>query len=283
MSKRPSPPITVWPLAFVACAGLVAQFLAARSAFGLISESAWQSIAAALLIEAATVTEALVFVRSGNRWAAGGLGLTMVVSATYNYTQASGAGADLGQWQLIAMSVGPLAALVSVGLALGDELRKYEATLAEWAMVQDELAQEQVRLERAEAVRLEREARDRLAWERQMEQRRVEAELERQAQAQVTRLKEEGLARRRAERAARKVGEQQAVSDRSVSGQEVTSGQSDRRWPDKSAFLTDPDRPSGLTAGQLAEMAGVSERTARRWQADVRSDNGRGHNDTSDD
>lgn len=269
--EKPSRPITIYPLAFVALAGLVAQFLAARSAFDFITSNPIHSIAAALLIEAATVTEALVFVRSGNKWAAGGLALTMLVSGTYNYTQASRAGAGLGQWQLIAMSVGPLAALVSVGLALGDELRKYEGALGEWQAIQDEIAQEEAATFRRETIKAEREADEQKRWERQLEQQRLAAELELQAQAQAAQIKEQGLALRRAEKRAL-VKDEQAVSVRSVSGQVTTP---EIRWPDKAAFVADTDRPDGLTTNQLAEMAEIAPRTARRWLAAVRSDNGK--------
>ncbi len=44
-----------------------------------------------------------------------------------------------------------------------------------------------------------------------------------------------------------------------------------RRWPDKAAFLADPDRPDHLTADELAAMAGIAPRTARRWKAESRN------------
>lgn len=272
--SKPSRPITVIPLALVACAGLVAQFMAARSAFDLITASPAHSIAAAMLIEAATVVEALVFVRSGNRWAAGGLGLTMAVSATYNYTQASNAGAGLGEWQLVAMSIGPLAALVSVGLALGDELRKYESVLVEWRAVQDEIAQDEAAALRRETIQAERQVEDERRWQRQLEQQRLAAEFERQAQLQASQLKEEGLALRRAERASRQE-KKQATPDATLTQQGDNGATSTRRWADKAAFVADTDRPVTLTTRQLCDLAQVSPRTAQRWLAAVRSDNGK--------
>jgi hypothetical protein len=69
---------------------------------------------------------------------------------------------------------------------------------------------------------------------------------------------EEQKADDKKKRARRKAEKQQAVSDRSVTA-------IDRRWPDKAAFLSDVDRPVGLTSGELSAMAGISPRTARRW------------------
>ena len=279
--NKPKIPITVYPLVLVAVAGLIAQFSSARSAFDLITVNGWHAIGAALVIEGATVVEALVFIRSRNGYAALGLVVTMLASGVYNYTQASTAGAGLGQWQLIAMSVGPLAALVSVGLALGDELRKYESALLEWRIVQDELAQEQARTARSEAVRLEREARERLTWERQLEQRRLEAELERQAQLQATQLREEGLARRRAEAAARRAKKKQATVDAPVTRQNDNGAKQTPRWRDVTHFLNDTDAPDDLKPPDVVEMAQVSLRTAQRWlarraiESGVHSDNGK--------
>lgn len=43
-----------------------------------------------------------------------------------------------------------------------------------------------------------------------------------------------------------------------------------RKWPDKTAFLSDPDRTE-YTAAQVKEMAGVTGRTARRWVFDAQN------------
>ena len=279
MNKRPSPPITVWPLALVALAGLVAQYSSARAAFSLITVNGWHATGAALVIEGATVVEALVFIRSRNGYAALGLVVTMLASGVYNYTQASTAGADLGQWQLIAMSVGPLGALVSVGLALGDELRKHEGALVEWQTVQDEISQEAASALRRVTIQAERQADDQRRWERQLEQQRLQAELERENAAQAARIKEEGLARRRAEAAARRAEKKQAVSERPVSahgdnGHSVT-GQWTGRWADMASFVTDvADNPAlvdGMSGAQFSQLTGKPKSTARRWLREARS------------
>jgi hypothetical protein len=263
--NKPTKPITIYPLALVAVAGLAAQFLAARSAFDLITSNPYHSIAAALLIEAATVVEALVFVRSRNAWAALGLVLTVIVSATYNYVQAVNADAGLSSWQLIAMAVGPLAALVSVGLALGDELRRYENALMEWRLEQEAIAQEEADLLRRATLKAERAAQDEMRWQRQLEQRRLEAELERQAQLQATQLREEGLARRRAERAERK------KTDTTKTRHESDRMTDAPRWRDMAHFLNDTDRPDDLKPPRIAELAQVSLRTAQRWKKMARN------------
>ena len=128
---RPNPPLTVYLLAAVVLAGLVALFLAARAAFATIGTPA-QAIAAALLIEAGTVTEAVAVSRSHNRVAGAGLVIGFLVSVSYNVTQALDARPDLATWQLLAFGVGPLSALIVISLALGEELRLYGERLDTW-------------------------------------------------------------------------------------------------------------------------------------------------------
>ena len=117
-------PITIPLLALVAASGLVALFLAARAAFATVA-GPQQAVAAALLIEAGAIVEAVTFARSRN-WLAGvGLAIMFAVSATYNYTQAHDARPELLWWQLAALALGPLSALTFISLALGTELRKH--------------------------------------------------------------------------------------------------------------------------------------------------------------
>lgn len=278
MNEKPNRPVTVIPLALVAVAGLVAQFSSARSAFDLITDNYWHATGAALVIEGATVVEALVFIRSRNGYAALGLTVTMLSSATYNYTQALGADAGLEPVQLIAMSVGPLGALVSVGLAMGGELRKYESALVKWLAVQDELAQEEADLLRRATLKAEREAQEEMRWQRQLEQQRLEGELERQRDLQATQLKEKGLALRRSEKAERK--KEAATIDAPATRQGDNGARAAPRWRNKAHFLSDTDRPDDLKPRQLMTMAEsdgrpISLRTAQRWLAPVQSDNGR--------
>lgn len=129
--RRPGVPVTVWLLSVVVGSGLIALFLAARAAFGTVAGDV-QAVAAALLIEAGTIVEAVSFARSRNRVAGVGLVVSFVVSMTYNITQAGDARPDLVWWQLAALGLGPLAALTFVSLALGEELRIYRVTVDEW-------------------------------------------------------------------------------------------------------------------------------------------------------
>jgi len=207
MEKKPSSPITVYILAPVVLIGLAALFLAARAAFSTIAGRE-QSIAAALLIEAGTVSEALAFARSRNRIAGAALIISFSVSLSYNVTQAHDARPDLVTWQLAAFGAGPLSALTFISLALGEELRIHAQHVAAWRAHHEHKAD---------------------------------------------------LRQRRQER-----------RDRSLTGQAAIDRPVDRRWPDKTAFLSDNGRPHDLTAVELAKLTGVSERTARRWLAEAR-------------
>jgi hypothetical protein len=261
---KPKTPVTIYALALVAVAGLVAQFLAAENAFALVGRGLAYSVAAALLIETAVVVDGLVFARSRHPVAGAGLLIALAVSGIYNYAQAHAAAPELHPLVLSALAVGPLAALVSVGLALGEELYHYEQSLTEWEAEQH----------KAELLkRREREARTRQRQQLDEQERAFERELDRRRLEH--KLKEERLATRRRERWERRTMTGQMTDDRTVTGQMAGNRTDGRRWPDKDAFLSDPDRPDDLTAGQLSEMAGVSGRTARRWLAEVRSSNGR--------
>lgn len=214
--SRPRPPVTVWVLSGVTVAGLVALFLAARSAFGMVASPA-QATAAAVLIEAGTIVEALSFARSRNRVALVALGISFVVSATYNVTQAVNAGAGLAWWQVLALGLGPLSALVFISLTLGEELRLYGRRVDEW--------------------------RDGVEHRRDLALKRSER---REWKLQGLQMERFGV---------------RALS---------AGGDNDRRWSDRAAFMADGDRPSDLTAVELSDLAGISERTARRWLAVVR-------------
>jgi hypothetical protein len=129
--EKPKVPVTVIGLSLVCVAGLVALFLAARAAFATVA-GAEQAVAAALLIEAGAIWEAVTFARSRNKIALVGLVLSFLVSATYNYTQAAEVRPDLEIWQLLALALGPLTALAFVSLALGEELRLYFERMEAW-------------------------------------------------------------------------------------------------------------------------------------------------------
>lgn len=131
---RPQAGITVHLMAVLVAVGLAALFVAAYTAFDKVMPSV-QAVFAATLIEAALIIEALALIRGRNKLALVGLIVSLSVSGIYNYIQvtAEAAAEGLTGWPLlIALSLGPLAALVSLSLALGDELRKHEMTVTEW-------------------------------------------------------------------------------------------------------------------------------------------------------
>jgi hypothetical protein len=255
MTVKPKPQPTLILLVAIAAAGLIAQLIAAQHAFDLLGRGLIYSASAAILIEAATVGEAIVALRYGDRLAAVLLLITLVVSGIYNYAQAHSAAPDLDGLVKAALAVGPLLALLSVGLLLGAELREYEQRLATWQ-------------ETRETQQIEQDAADR---RRQAEEAQFQRDLERRRFDHQ--LKEQALATRRAEKHARRTLTGHPDSDRTPG--RTAAGQPGQ-WPDKAAFLSDPDRPTDLSSPELAGLAGISDRTARRWLADART-RGNGH------
>jgi len=247
-NNKPRLPITVYALALVCLAGLIALFLAANEAFGTVAgpgvRGQTQAIAAALLIEAGLVVESIAVARSRNKLAVIGLALSFLVSASYNYTQASDRRPDLQGWQLLALAIGPLSALTFLSLALGDEIRRYNEMIRVWA---DEI----VAYQRKE---------DALARRRQERHER---------------------------RADRPGAEQAKRSTGQVTGQATREGAPARsrpvvRWADRSEYIeaarAEPDLLE-LTGHEIARIAGKkSPKTGRRWKAKAREaiNNGRG-------
>jgi hypothetical protein len=101
----------------------------------------------------------------------------------------------------------------------------------------------------------EKAAADNTAWEREQleKDRALERELKRQAQADKTAVK---LAQ---------------VEVKAVTKPAVTNGQMSGQLPGDFRLLTteQKDMIDALTSGELAEMAAISDRTARRWKEKV--------------
>lgn len=179
-------PIQVYILAIVTVAGLMALFLAANAAFLLVSVNPWQAFFNAMLIEAGLVAESIALIRHPkNTLAYIGVTISLTVSGTYNYIQsAEKAAGAVGGFELIALAVGPLAALFFISLILGREIRAY----------QDEIEAKKSATEKAkadaEANRLEAEREER-AWRRQLERERALAEIAAKKEAEIARAEAE--------------------------------------------------------------------------------------------
>lgn len=130
--SKPIPSLGVFFIGFMVCVGLVALFLAAFSAFLTITP--WfQAMAAALLIEAGMVSESIALIRNKNWFAALGLFISLAVSGSYNFIQASqAAGSNINQFLVFMLALGPLSALTFLSMALGKELRSYERSVELW-------------------------------------------------------------------------------------------------------------------------------------------------------
>ena len=181
---RPTAPVQLFLLSVLSVAGLAALWLAAFHAFLKVA-SPVQAFFAASLIEAGMVIEALALVRRSRVWYVWlGVGVSLTVSATYNYIQAAGAAPLLNWWQLGTLALGPLAALCFVSLTLGYELREYQARLEKWQT--DRAIWLEQRRQEAEAHerQLEAELQARLERIQQAERERQEREAERRYQAE---------------------------------------------------------------------------------------------------
>jgi hypothetical protein len=255
MMPRPKPPVQISLLVALVCSGLIALWLAAYHAFQNVVSHSLQAVFAATLIEAGLVVDAMVAVKYDSLYAKIGLIIAIIVSATYNFVQASQVAAGrLDLWSLLTLALGPLSALVCVALALGDLVTQYQDDIAAW-----DAAIAEAKRKEAEAI---------------AEEERKQAEEERNYQR-----KQAELARKRAERAERE--RKQAESTPEPAG---TLPEGNGNAPEVAGTLPEglpvvPESPeelrklaeSGavdletLTGSMLAPLIGYSERTARKW------------------
>ena len=279
--KKPGIPVTVIGLCAVAILGLVTQYLAAQHAFSLIGRTAMYSYVAALLIESAIVVDAVVFSKTRNLIAGVSLLVALLVSGVYNYTLADLSSADIALGQKLALAIGPLIALTTIALALGEELYKYDRAVQEWSdAVEAERVDAQIIAKRAEdsqARTIVEQARakqhavdDHELWQRTMEEKRVAAQQH-----------SDELARRRAERWARKLAQPEPVAEpvvvqHSDNGTgldeliQLSPGALENRRAFRDALALHEHLAGTITPKALAERTGQTERTARRWVSDTR-------------
>lgn len=131
INPQPRPSGQLIGLGALAVAGLLALWLAAFAAFSNIA--AWpQAAAASTLIEAGLIIEALAWMRWRSYFALTGLIASLVVSGTYNYIQATQAAPEFTWVPLFALALGPLVALATVALALGDALARHQLSIDDW-------------------------------------------------------------------------------------------------------------------------------------------------------
>lgn len=256
--SKPSLPLTIPILSIVAIAGLIAQFLAAEAAFSLIAQSGVHAFAAAFLIESAVVVDALVAARSRNPLAIIGLVIALLASGVYNYMLAAHADATLNIFELVALAIGPLAALASIGLVLGEEIYEYESAHQKWQDAEKDLVKHEAAqsVTTAQAVQrtLDHERQNQIAFERSLVLQRQEHELH-----------ENKLATRRAERWARK----QQVAVPALASLRT-----------RDMFLVAVQSHPELTKTaprELARATGQTARVAGEWIAEARKvqENGR--------
>ncbi len=279
--NKPGLPITVIGLCAVAVLGLITQYLAAEHAFSLIGRTAMYSYAAALLIESAIVVDAVVFSKTRNLIAGVSLLVALGVSGIYNYTLADMSSADIVLGQKLALAIGPLIALATIALALGEELYKYDQVVQEWDIAEQDLqdahdiAQERTERERASVQATERAAQnaqvqDREQWDREQEQHKLDAQLH-----------SDELARRRAERWARKAEITVQVDAPTLLGTsnngsaldeliKLSPGALENRRAFRNALTAHGHLAETITPTALAERTGHTERTARRWVSDAK-------------
>lgn len=156
MTPRPTFPIAGYALAVAVGIGLIALSIAAYTAFASVMTPE-HALFAAAVVEVGAVVESLALARARS-FTDGALAFfavvaSVVVSATYNYTQVAQAAAALkiSQWELVMLALGPLVALVFLSLNFGRVLRAYEQAVTEWQNGKAQYAQSaQAAAQRAE-------------------------------------------------------------------------------------------------------------------------------------
>lgn len=284
MKSKPVLSAAFWLLAVLALVGLAALFLAADHAFGQVMPW-YQAMFAALLIEAGMVSEAVALARGRNWLAAAGMGISLVVSGTYNYIQVAAVGQSLGLagWPLFALALGPLFALSFLALAIGQELRMYEALLADWQADQDvQAAQEAQQAAQGVALRqawLDEQERLRQAAALEHERAQQAALLERQRleveaheRVELARVRAEA---RQAQRAAQPVAQPVARAKQTIAGDGLPQLQGNRL-----RVLELARNATGATQQEIAQQLGITRQAVGKHLAALKEAgllNGNGH------
>lgn len=162
---KPSYPVAARILGGMVVVGLIGLGVAAYAAFSFIGRPV-QALAFALIVEAGMISEAIAIVRR-NWLSIPGLVVSLLVSGSYNFTQAERAGHMLtppltDPIQLAALSIGPLSAVLFLALAAGHELQEHEKHVRQWEVDRqkwlDDQAERQARRQERREARQEKAA-----------------------------------------------------------------------------------------------------------------------------
>lgn len=220
--SRPQAPVQLYLLSGLVVFGLAALWLAAFHAFLQVA-SGPQAFFAATLIEAGLIIEALALVKRPKVWYIWiAVSISLVVSGTYNYTQAATVAPSFNFWQLGTLALGPLSALAFVSLTLGYELREYQQRVEKWQT--DRAAWLEQRRQEAEAYERQKEA-ERQAYLyrlQEAERERQEREAERRFQAEESQREWE---RRQQELAQRRLERRERLSEPALAGMPIAQSQ----------------------------------------------------------
>lgn len=264
----PKRSFAIYLLGVTVVIGVIALGLAAWSAFKVVNEPA-EAFFKAMLIEVSAIAEAVALARAKRRrdYILPLLGMTVavLVSGTYNYTQAaqSAGGKTLTTIELYAIALGPLAAVSLLALNFGKALRDFEAAVAQWLIERQAWFDSEVTkyndAQRAEQLRLEGIEAQRLVDER----KRADRDAERQLRLEALRLEHElklKLSEHPTEQAARPVdtGEQPI---------EHSPNPTEHRWTlsELRAWLPSANGETPKNATELERLTRVPRSTADRW------------------
>lgn len=258
--EKPTPPVTIWLLSIVIVIGLLALGIAAYFAF--IQVMPWyQALFSAFLIEVGAIVEAITLIRGNNWIAAAGLLGSLIVSGTYNFIQASTAGAAHGLtdwWQLITLAIGPLSSLTFLAMSLGREIRGHEKAMTGWQK------QRQAWITAQQEER--RKAEERIAEEKRLSEERARKDADEQAAAsRMLELEKEKLrleTEKQMELA--KFRAQLRAESRKDTDPDPETFRKVSDW--RSLPVEDKKIIAGMDTSQIMQNYGVSDRTARNWR-----------------
>lgn len=248
---RPAYPMTARALTLVLVIGLIGLGLVAFEVFSLIDGPVVAG-AFALVIELGAISEAISILKK-NRPAWVGLTISLLVSGLYNFTRAAQANellaTQLSEVELIALSIGPLSAVLFIALSLGHALKEYEQNVEAWERARQAWADD-----KAKAAAQAEQDKEAAARAHALELAKIQAE-------QATKVQ---LAQVRAEsRAARAVAQPVAQSARADAQPTVQVARGDY-----AAFKVAQSARNGAGPMHYTEVMSkfnVSRRTAYMW------------------
>lgn len=265
--QKPVEGLAIKGLKVVLLAALLGLGLVAFEVFSLIDNPV-VSVAFAVVIELGAMVEAINVLKR-NKLAGVGLVVSLLISGFYNFTRANQANAGLavklGDFELVALAIGPLVATLTLSLALGQAQKDLEQAVARWEAEYQTWIDDQAK---AAADRLAAAEQRRTAREAELKQIEVDS-TERIRLAELRTQERSDKRKNRTERELARTGTGQNRTatglDRTEPDEHRTKPDADRTYADFARDQRNRNGQGPMSAADIMRTYGRSRTQAYTW------------------